>query len=443
MDKMGQDLLGACQEIADGGKCRQLRNLAVAAFKARGLPSRRDESWKHTSLKTLGQHYRWEKKPRSLGADAWPALKSQWLGALGAGANFLHSSEAQRIVFFNGQWQPELTVLGTSCQWQSLAGDGLEQGEFSYLADKLAGQDVFFALALAYLQQSYKLVLSGLAPGPLAIYHLFDETFQGAMAHPLLLVEVAEKAQWDIAEFTLAGGELSPACYNSQTLFSLGPESDVEHVRVFSTCPGLWSLSQVHSEVARGASYRNTLLALGEGFLRNNVQVKLLQPLADTALNGLYVHHQREDSSHYSVISHCAPETSSRQLYQGIVDHHSHASFNGTIVVNPECPQITSEQLNKNIILSQTASVDSRPQLEIQSSDVKCNHGSTTGQWSEDTLFYLQSRGLSLFLARQLLVHGFCRKVVLKLERSALRASIQGCLTQLLEEKKLFVEEKS
>ena len=251
----------------------------------------------------------------------------------------------------------------------------------------------------------------------------------------MIFIDVQEEAQWELFELTLSTEKLTSAFHNAHFLFVLRSESDVEHVRIFKTSSGFLPFSQVLGEVNAGASYRNTVLALEGSFLRNNVQVKLLGEGAKTSVNGLYTHQGKEDSSHFTLIEHQSPKTFSRQLYKGMLADDSHACFNGTIEVGKDCSQAQAEQLNQNILLSDTASINSRPQLEIHNSDVKCTHGSTVGQWEADKIFYLQTRGLSRSKAEELLARGFCDDVVFSIQQKALRKMAQISIAQSLSEK--------
>ena len=406
------DLLAAHKDIMGQGPHDDIRSLGAQHFKSKGLPTFQDESWKYTSLKPLQQYYRWERQEHH-------QEKSDDLDLL-----------PQRIVFFNGQWRPHLTVLEKGCQWGPLE----RKSDLAYLKSRLPKQDCFLGLAMAYYKEAYKLELSGKGQSPLGLYSFFDKNFDGMMAHPLVFIEAQEQAQWELFELTLSTEKLTSAFHNAHCLLRLHPRSDVEHVRVFKTSSGLLPFSQVLGEVTADASYRNTVLALGGSFLRNNVQVKLLEKGAQTSLNGLYSHQGKEDSSHFSLIKHQAPKTSSRQLYKGMLAGHSHACFNGTIEVGKDCPQVEAHQLNQNILLSDTATIDSRPQLEIHNSDVKCSHGSTVGQWEADKIFYLQTRGLPRPGAEKLLAKGFCEDVIFNIQQKALQKLAQTALFQSLSE---------
>ena len=411
LSEVAQGLLAAHEKMpADTGDAHgdELRRLGAQDFRRKGLPQRKLESWKHTSLASLRADYSWD----GAGTSTTPPSTTGLL--------------PQRIVFFNGHLCSELTVLESSCQLQPLA----DQRDCERITSRLQGQDGLMGLALAYCQRGYKLEVAGPLQHPLGLYHLFDHNFEGAMAHPLLLIEVRPKAHLNLFELTQATGELSSAFYNAHSVWELQRGCEVEHMRVFSTAGQVLSFSQVLAEVAGDAHYRDTILALGGSLLRNNVQVKLLEEGADTSLNGLYCHRERDNSSHYSLIEHSAPHTTSQQLYKGLLDHHSHASFYGVVKVNKNCPQIESGQLNKNILLSNTARVDSTPQLEIGNCDVKCAHGSTTGRLNPEEVFYLRSRGLSNDKSRQLLARAFCQDVVAKIQHSDIRDLGQKMLSE-------------
>ena len=406
---LAQQLLAAFDKLparTDNTHGDELRRLGAQDFKRKGFPHRKLESWKHTSLACLRGDYRLQGE--------------QDLAKLPDSVDLL----PHRMVFFNGHLCSQLTVLEPACQLKPLE----DQRDCQRMASRLEGQDGLMGLALAYCERGYKLEVAQGLEHPLGLYHLFDRQFAGAMAHPVVLIEVQSRAHLNLFEFTHFTPER--ALYNAHGLWNLQEGSGVEHLRVFSTQGESLSFSQVLAEVAKGAHYHDTVLALGGSLLRNNVQVKLQDEGARTSLDGLYCHRDREDSSHCSLIEHQAPRTISRQLYKGLLDHHAHASFHGTIKVGEDCPQIESGQLNKNILLSETAKVDSNPQLEIGHSDVKCTHGSTTGRLDPEAVFYLRSRGLSRERSMQLLAQAFCQDVVKKIQHGVLRDLGQKMLAQ-------------
>ena len=261
-----------------------IRAIGAKNFAQKGLPHPKENAWKHTSLKLLKNNYRWAEIKHPLSAPPLSLLP-------------------KRVVFFNGQLCDSFTELEEGCLLNTMA----EEETLKQITPRLKGQDCFMGLALAYYQEAYKLEVTEKCSSPLGIYHFFDQNFEATMGHPLLSIEAAKGAQCHLFELTYSKHCFSSAFHNSHTLLNLDKESKVEHVRIFKTMGGMLPFSQVLSEVSEGASYHNTTLALGGNFLRNNIQVKLLEETASTILNGLYAHRNKEDSSHFSLIQHQAP----------------------------------------------------------------------------------------------------------------------------------------
>ena len=396
IDHRHSELLKAYQQEAP----HPLRKIGAKDFSSTGLPHKKVTSWRHTSLEALRGDYRWQSNSQ----DAPPHPSS------------LPELLPERIVFFNGKLCPSLCVLEPNCQLASLS----QEEALETLPPLLKGQDGLMALALAYYQEAHKIDIMGKLKRPLGLYHLFDQNFDGFMAHPLLSLEVHQGASGELYELTLARDSLTSALYNAHSFLRLKEKSSLNHLRVFESTKGLMPFSYMMAQVEGEASYQNTALALGGRFLRNQIQTALNHPGAQTTLNGLYIHKDRDDSSHFSRIEHRAPDTTSSQLYKGLLKDHSHTCFDGGISVAKDCPRIDSSQLNKTLLLSPTARVDSIPQLTIGNSDVKCTHGSTIGQLNHDQIFYLQSRGLGHLQAQKILGRAFCQDVIAKIDSPAL-----------------------
>jgi Fe-S cluster assembly protein SufD len=162
--------------------------------------------------------------------------------------------------------------------------------------------------------------------------------------------------------------------------------------------------------------------------IRNNVHVALNGEGAECALNGLYLAGARQHVDNYTEIDHLKPHGTSFELYKGILSGAAHGVFNGKIVVHKDAQKSDARQVNKNLLLSENAVVNTKPQLEIHADDVKCSHGSTIGQLDDDALFYLRSRGLDLEEARSLLSFAFAADVVARIKIDSLRASLEEYL---------------
>jgi Fe-S cluster assembly protein SufD len=182
-----------------------------------------------------------------------------------------------------------------------------------------------------------------------------------------------------------------------------------EHVDAFN-------ISTLRIQQERSANVASHSLLLGGGLVRNNVHPVLAGEGGECLINGLFVGEGRQHLDNYMHVEHASPHCSSRQFYNGILDGHAHGVFHGRIVVHKDAQKTDAKQTNRNLLLSDDAQIDTKPQLEIYADDVKCTHGATIGQIDENALFYLRSRGIDEISARRLLLMAFASEC---LERMA------------------------
>jgi Fe-S cluster assembly protein SufD len=183
---------------------------------------------------------------------------------------------------------------------------------------------------------------------------------------------------------------------------------------------------------ARDSQLASSTVTFGSRLARHDLHVLLDAEGASCALTGLYVVGGRQHVDHHTVVEHAKPHGTSRQLYKGVLDGHARGVFNGRVIVRPGAQKTDAHQTNKNLLLSEGAEVDSKPQLEIFADDVKCSHGAADGQLAPDALLYLKSRGLGDEGARALLTYGFASEVVARIGSEALRAWLEALLTARL-----------
>jgi len=204
----------------------------------------------------------------------------------------------------------------------------------------------------------------------------------------------------------------------------LGEGANLRHDRVQRESTGAFHFCTLRAEIARFALYSSTLISLGAALSRHNQKINLSGEHSETELNGLSVISSTQVADTHSVIDHAMPNCTSRQLQKYIIDDSAHGVFNGQIMVRPGAQQTNANQTSRSILLSECAKIDTKPQLEIYADDVKCSHGTTVGQLDADGLFYLQSRGLDLDSARNLLLAGFAADVFNHLTLPSLRYSL-------------------
>ena len=171
-------------------------------------------------------------------------------------------------------------------------------------------------------------------------------------------------------------------------------------------------------------------ISIGGGLVRNEVNVALAGEGASLTLDGLFVLADNQHVDNHTVIDHVSPHCDSLELYKGILDDKSRGIFDGTIIVRPDAQKTNSRQVNRNLLLSESAIVDSKPTLEIHNDDVKCSHGSTIGQIDEEALFYLRARGLGHAEARNLLIYAFASEIVDRMKVEPVKDAIRGAMFQ-------------
>jgi Fe-S cluster assembly protein SufD len=258
---------------------------------------------------------------------------------------------------------------------------------------------------------------------------LFIGTGDDIAAHPRNLIVVGRAAQVSIVETYVGTGRYFT---NTVTEIVAGEGSVVDHAKleVESLVAFHVGTVQVHQERSSNVTARS--FSLGGGLVRNETNAALKGEGASLSLEGLFVLGGTQHVDNHTIIDHVMPRCESHELYKGILDNNSRGIFDGTIIVRPDAQKTVSRQVNKNLLLSETAIIDSKPTLEIHNDDVKCNHGSTIGQLEEEPMFYLRSRGLGEQEARSLLVYAFASELVDRIRLEPVREQIRRTMFQQL-----------
>jgi Fe-S cluster assembly protein SufD len=260
------------------------------------------------------------------------------------------------------------------------------------------------------------------------IHLLFLSTDRGApyVTHPRILVDVEEGAQLSIVEsfVGLSGVYLT----NAVTEISVGDQATLDYTKVQRESHQAYHVAALQVRQGRNSVFRSHSIALGAAISRNDAGSVLAGEGAEATLNGLFEGTGHQIVDNHTTIDHVAPNTTSRELYKGILGGGSRGVFDGRIIVRPEAQKTNAMQASRNLLLSKEALVNTKPQLEILANDVKCKHGATVGQLDENVLFYLRSRGIGLADARRLLIHAFASEVLDQVSVEAVRKQLGGCL---------------
>jgi Fe-S cluster assembly protein SufD len=396
-----------------------IREQAAQRFEQLGWPTPRMESWKYTNLA--------------------PVAKVKWKN-VATGFSPL-SDGLKAVTTFAGRASVELVFTnGRFTETNGTAPDGLRIVRFSE-----AQGDAVFAKHFAKYADYQEHALTALntanatdgvfievAPNAAVdgfIHLLFIGTGDDIASHPRNLIVVGRAAQVSIVETYAGTGRYFT---NTVTEIVAGEGSVVDHAKLEVESLEAFHVGtvQVHQERSSNVTARS--FSLGGGLVRNETNAALKGEGASLSLEGLFVLSGTQHVDNHTIIDHVMPRCESHELYKGILDDNSRGIFDGTIIVRPDAQKTVSRQVNKNLLLSETAIVDSKPTLEIHNDDVKCNHGSTIGQLEEEPMFYLRSRGLGEEEARSLLVYAFASEIVDRIRLEPVREQIRRTMFQQL-----------
>jgi Fe-S cluster assembly protein SufD len=245
------------------------------------------------------------------------------------------------------------------------------------------------------------------------------------VTHPRNIIVAGNHSQATIVESFVAADDASYFT-NAVTEVILGDGARVSHYKLQSEGTNAFHVGTIQARQPQGSYYESFSFATGADLSRTNVYTVLEGDAAECVLNGLYLADGTQHMDHQTYVEHIAPNCPSHELYKGILDGRSHGVFNGKVYVHPEAQKTDGKQSNNNLLLSDHARVDTKPQLEIFADDVKCTHGATVGRLDETALFYLRSRGLSYTVARKLLTYAFAADVLERLSLDPLRDALEA-----------------
>jgi Fe-S cluster assembly protein SufD len=403
----------------------QQRRAAAASLQQLGFPQRRQEAWRYTSVDRLLQH------------AFVPAAAG--LPDIDLHAFLLPQLEAHRAVFLNGHFIPALSSLETLPAGVTV-GSLKRQIECNpILPAKWLGRaagapgHAFSALNTAAIHDG---LLIHVPQGqnvdrPIEVLHLTSAAADAVVAQSrnLLLLE-------DGAEATLIERFASPdgSLYfnNSLSEIILQEDARLEHVRLQEESPAAFHLHSLFVNQYAGSAYRNTGFALGGSWSRTELDIDFLGERAVAKLDGLYVTGEQQLSDVHLNIRHSVPGCQSHTNYKGLLHGRGRAVFDGRIEVKPHASKSDAHLHNANLLLSRSAEVDTKPQLEIYADDVKCSHGTTVGQLDPAQLFYLRSRGIAAGESQRLLCLGFAGEIIEQCRIAPLGEHIQEAVATRL-----------
>lgn len=399
-----------------------IRQAARACFAAGGFPSPREEEWKYTNVSTLEK-----KRFAPLQNLTFPEIDEVWLSGL-------RLPDAWSLVLADGLFMPELSRLEGLPD--GLVATGMAEALRAYperVEARLgAAQDTashgFLAFNTAFFADgAFVDIPAGLIlEKPLHILHL--RLRPEGLANVRSSVQAGANAQATLIETYAGIGDIAYLTA-AVTEIVLGENAKLEHAKVQTETGKAYHFGGLYAKQARHSRFVQHNLAFGGLLARTEIATELATG-AECELNGLFLGQGRQHLDSHTTIRHAEPHGLSRETYRGVLAERARGVFQGRILVQPQAQKTAAEMNSRNLLLSDEAEIDAKPQLEILADDVKCAHGVAIGRLDAESLFYLESRGVDRESARNMLTFAFAHSMIEKIGPDSLRAHAQDLLLQ-------------
>lgn len=407
---------------------RELRRQGFDRFSAVGFPTLRDEDWRFTNLASIVQTpFRLARNGNSL-----PSAKEL--------EPFRMAGAACTLVFVDGRFTPSLSSLGALPRGITVASLSSELAKNPASIEAHLGRylnierDPFAALNTAFIEDGayIHIAKSVVLEAPVHLLYVATAHDFPAVSHPRNLIVAEENSHATVVEdYVSLGGK---ALCNTVTELVAAERSVVSHYMIEREDAQSFNISTLRIQQGRAADVASHSVLMGAALVRNNVHPVLAGEGGECLINGLFVGGDRQHLDNYMLVEHASPHCGSRQFYNGILAGRAHGVFHGRIIVHKDAQKTDAKQTNRNLLLSDTAQIDTKPQLEIYADDVKCTHGATIGQIEEDALFYLRSRGIDEASARRLLLMAFANECLDRMKEGPARTHVESLIRNYVAE---------
>jgi Fe-S cluster assembly protein SufD len=408
-----------------------LREAGVSSFARQGFPTLQHEDWRFTNVVPIS---RLTFKPASE-----MAVNETVRQALARAA--FAKLAGRRLVFLNGRYSAEMSSLRGSTPGAEAGNLGSALAKDSGFVEKHLGRyaqvqdNAFAGLNQAFFADgAYIHVRAGVTvPEPIQLIYVSAATQAGETMHPRNLIIAEAGSKVTVIESYVG---ISNAAYftNAVTELVVGDDASVEHLKLQDEAADAFHVAMVQGQFGRASSASIHSFALGARLSRNNIRAKLAGEGLECILNGLYLTKDEQVADHHMIVDHAQPHCASHEYFNGILDDKSKGVFHGRILVRQIAQKTDAKQTNKNLLLSNDATADTKPQLEIYADDVKCTHGATVGQLNDESIFYLRSRGIGPETARRMLIHAFAGEIIERIRCELAREELDKIVWERLEQ---------
>jgi Fe-S cluster assembly protein SufD len=407
-----------------------VRKAGLAQFVELGFPTLRDEDWRFTNVAPIARLNFQPASPVAVNGAETKVLEE---------AAFANLS-GTRLVFVNGFFCEKLSVLKNLPGGVRIENLSAALAKDSALAEKYLGKfaqpagNSFAALNQAFFTDgAFIFIPQGAEVAePIQLVYISSAKNSGEVISPRNLIIAEANSRATIVESYLS---TSDAVYftNAVTEIFAGDNAKVEHIKLQDEAASAFHIATIAGEFGRASNVNVHSFALGAKLSRNNIRTKLAGEGLECILNGLYLTRDEQLADHHMIVEHAQPHCASHEYFNGILDDKSKGVFHGRILVREIAQKTDAKQTNKNLLLSDNATADTKPQLEIYADDVKCTHGATIGQLNSESIFYLRSRGMSEETAKRMLIHAFAGEIIERIKHEPAREVVDKLVWDRLE----------
>ena len=401
-------------------KCK--RKEAIESINSFGFPTTRDEEWKYTPLDEIYQTKL--EMPVQLDNN----LSAETLES----ASVVNEPNLLKIILINGEYSRELSDLEVTRSalivrpLEELIENEPEAAKFLFSSDP---KETFSWLNTAMARDALLITCpeNRTIQKPIHLLNVMTGK-RDKLVSPRIIVKANSNSKLTLIEEFV---NLMPdkSLMNAATFINAGPGSLVNHHRISGSSSG-YHVGNLHCKVSQAANIFTTSLAFGGNVTRVNINVRLEQPGASCDLSGLFLGLKDELIDHHTTIEHAASETNSNEVYKGVMGGKSKGVFNGKVLVEENIHHVKASQNSNNILLSDVAEINTKPELEIYSDDVSCAHGATVGQLDADSIFYLRARGIPEIVAKKMLVEAFLEEALSQLPLESVKTEVMKIISK-------------
>ncbi|WP_323787602.1 Fe-S cluster assembly protein SufD [Psychroserpens sp.] len=405
-DKLVSSFMAFENTVDVDAPVHDVRCEAIKTFEDKGFPSKRDEAWKYTSLNSILKHD-YSVFPKTENALEYSDIKKY----------FIHDIDSYKIVFIDGKYSSHLSQTTHDGIDVCLMSAALSKPKYRILIEnyfnKAATKDSLTSLNTAFSQEGAYIHIpkNKVVEKPIQILHFSTGNESALMLQPRNLIVVDENSHVQIIERHQSLTD-NPVLTNSVTEIFTNKRAIVDYYKIQNDNQNASLIDNTFVKQKRESHASVHTFSFGGKLTRNNLNFFQNGERIDSTLNGVTIIGGKQHVDHNTLVHHIEPNCESHQDYKGIFADKSTGVFNGKVYVNKEAQKTNAFQSNNNILLSNNASINTKPQLEIFADDVKCSHGCTIGQLDESAMFYMRSRGIPEKEAKALLMFAFSNNVL-------------------------------